>query len=88
MNNTWIYIIIIFIIIIFNANIIEKFRSIPWSISTRNKYLSHDLRGDPNLIYRFYPDGSSYPDGFLYSPYYYTTNGTLKHNPNRKYYIR
>lgn len=78
--------VIIFILLYFliTNKVIENF----WGISTRYPYMSHDLRGNPNLIYRVYPDGTIYPDGYLYSPYFYTSDGELKHLPGNRYYIR
>jgi hypothetical protein len=84
----WVALICLVLLLVTPRRIQESFWLLPWSISTRNPRMSSDLRGDPNLIYRMYPDGGIYPDGYVYAPYFYTSHGRRRRIPHAGFYIR
>ena len=93
MNYLYIYIVIVLeIIYISKYQSIENFQNIQifptiWNIPTRMPRLFYDIRGDPNLAYRYSMLGGYSPFGYVFGPYVYDSQGNLIYNKNKHYYI-
>ena len=88
MSNTYIYLIIVTIVIVciyFKNKLSEGFSRIHdsvyfdipflFSLPTRNFPIYHDIRGEPNIVYRPGFLGSMIPCGYKYKPYMYDVQG-------------
>ena len=59
----------------------------PWNQPTRLPRLFYDIRGDPNLLYRYHMLGGYSPYGYVFGPYLYDSQGNLIYDSNKSYYI-
>lgn len=59
----------------------------PWNQPTRFPRLYYDIRGDPNIVYRYRMFGGYSPYGYMFGPYLYDPQGNLLHDSKKPYYI-
>ncbi len=60
----------------------------PWNQPTRLPKLYYDIRGDPNLVYRYHMLSGYVPYGYVFGPYLYDSQGNLIYDSNKNYYIK